>query len=245
MSEVDSAVILAAGRGARLKPYTDSVPKTLVPVCGKPILKYILDALHSVGVRHFLIAAGYRADDFKSIEVPPGCSKEIVVNHEWESSGSMLSLNLCGEFLSRGCYIAEGDCCFDARLFENRDRATSKSLWYAHPFEKTDDGCTVWPDAEGRVGRFTVEKRGGASERPGAWKSCGVLRLSRKLGTSFHGWLKDALKAGRRDECYDLILAGHLAEADIWLAQIGSAPWQEIDNAQDLERAEALFGRAL
>jgi len=54
-------VILAAGKGTRLKPLTDEVPKPLVPVCGKPLLDHIVSALPSA-VTELIIVVGYRGE---------------------------------------------------------------------------------------------------------------------------------------------------------------------------------------
>ena len=56
------AVILAAGQGKRLRPYTEKVPKVLVEVHGKPLLEYVLLNLIDVGVKQFFIVTGYKAD---------------------------------------------------------------------------------------------------------------------------------------------------------------------------------------
>lgn len=53
------AMILAAGRGNRLRPLTDSIPKPLVPLCGKPLIEYHIEKLVAAGV------------------------EEIVINHAW------------------------------------------------------------------------------------------------------------------------------------------------------------------
>lgn len=53
------AMILAAGRGNRLRPLTDTTPKPLVPFCGKPLIEYHIEKLARIGV------------------------KEIVINHAW------------------------------------------------------------------------------------------------------------------------------------------------------------------
>lgn len=57
------AVILAAGRGTRMKHLTEELPKPMILVKGKPILERILQGLASqVGIRDFFILVGYRAD---------------------------------------------------------------------------------------------------------------------------------------------------------------------------------------
>lgn len=55
------AVILAAGQGKRLRPYTDKIPKVLVMIHGKPLLDYVLSGLIQVGIRDFFIVTGYKA----------------------------------------------------------------------------------------------------------------------------------------------------------------------------------------
>src|SRR5436190_17509106 len=56
------AVILAAGRGTRMRDLTKEVPKPMLQVKGKPILEHIIEGLKSVGIREFCIVTGFRAD---------------------------------------------------------------------------------------------------------------------------------------------------------------------------------------
>ena len=49
------AIVLAAGRGERMRPLTDRIPKPLVPVAGKPLIAYHLEALARAGVRDIVI----------------------------------------------------------------------------------------------------------------------------------------------------------------------------------------------
>jgi len=53
------AIIPVAGTGTRLRPFTSTVPKPLLPVAGKPILAHILDSLLDGGVDEFIIVVGY------------------------------------------------------------------------------------------------------------------------------------------------------------------------------------------
>src|SRR6266571_5574033 len=60
--KIDKAVLLAAGRGTRMRELTAEVPKPMIEVRGKPVLQHIVDGLRNAGVRRFLVVIGYRAD---------------------------------------------------------------------------------------------------------------------------------------------------------------------------------------
>ena len=55
-------LILCGGKGERLKPLTESVPKPLVKIKDRPILSYLLSHFESYGFREFVIAVGYKSD---------------------------------------------------------------------------------------------------------------------------------------------------------------------------------------
>lgn len=56
------AVLLAGGKGVRLRPLTYTIPKPLLPIGETPILEVIIERLKSAGLREFVIAVGYRAE---------------------------------------------------------------------------------------------------------------------------------------------------------------------------------------
>jgi dTDP-glucose pyrophosphorylase len=56
------AVILAAGKGTRMKHLTREIPKPMLPVQGRPILEHIVQGLHSVGITQIFIVTGWQGD---------------------------------------------------------------------------------------------------------------------------------------------------------------------------------------
>jgi glucose-1-phosphate cytidylyltransferase len=56
-----SAVILCGGKGERLRPLTESVPKPLICIKGRPILSYLLDHVRKAGIGEVVVAAGFQA----------------------------------------------------------------------------------------------------------------------------------------------------------------------------------------
>src|SRR3954470_2751956 len=60
------AVILAAGKGTRMRELTNELPKPMLKVQGKPILEHILSGLLGAGIRDVFIVTGFRADVIES-----------------------------------------------------------------------------------------------------------------------------------------------------------------------------------
>jgi NDP-sugar pyrophosphorylase family protein len=61
-STIHKAVLLAAGKGTRMRELTNELPKPMIPVRGQPILRHIVDGLRAAGVTHFQIVVGWHAE---------------------------------------------------------------------------------------------------------------------------------------------------------------------------------------
>jgi glucose-1-phosphate thymidylyltransferase len=66
MKESMKAVILAAGEGTRLRPFTASEPKVMIPVANRPILEWVVEALVSNNIRDIIIVVGYKKERIMS-----------------------------------------------------------------------------------------------------------------------------------------------------------------------------------
>ncbi len=68
------AVILAAGEGKRLRPFTETMPKVMLPIANKPILAYVVDALAKNAIDRIIMVVGYKKENimeyFKESEIP-------------------------------------------------------------------------------------------------------------------------------------------------------------------------------
>jgi dTDP-glucose pyrophosphorylase len=65
-TKIDKAVVLAAGRGTRMRELTADLPKPMIAVRGKPVLQHIVAGLRDAGIREFLIVVGYRGDTVRN-----------------------------------------------------------------------------------------------------------------------------------------------------------------------------------
>jgi len=89
----EQAVILAGGRGERLRPLTNSIPKPMAPVQGRPFLDYLFKPLIEAGINRILILTGYRAEkimEYYGDSLHDGTSVEYSVGSENDQTGRRL-----------------------------------------------------------------------------------------------------------------------------------------------------------
>jgi len=65
-SSVRTAFLLGAGRGERLRPWTETCPKPLLPIRGRPLITYAMDHLLTVGVKRFIVNTHYQAEHYSA-----------------------------------------------------------------------------------------------------------------------------------------------------------------------------------
>ncbi|MDP9035870.1 MAG: phosphocholine cytidylyltransferase family protein [Myxococcota bacterium] len=100
-------IVIGAGRGSRLGPETDALPKALVPVMGRPMLEWVLDALAAGGFsrKDVVYVCGYRADVVRA-RYP---ELTFVENRDWERNNVLASLMCAREHFRDGILSTYAD----------------------------------------------------------------------------------------------------------------------------------------
>jgi dTDP-glucose pyrophosphorylase len=92
---VTKAVLLAAGKGTRMRELTNELPKPMIPVRGKPILQHIVEGLRAAGVTRFQIIVGWRAEvvrDFFGDGSRFGAAVEYTTQEVQDGTGRVVEL---------------------------------------------------------------------------------------------------------------------------------------------------------
>jgi dTDP-glucose pyrophosphorylase len=109
-------VILAAGKGTRMMPLTEDIPKVLVEVNGKPFLWYVLNHLRLAGFHDFILIGGYKIEKLREFVVNNGINAIVVEQNE--QKGTAHALMQVRKFLGNEQFIVlYGDSLFSARDF--------------------------------------------------------------------------------------------------------------------------------
>lgn len=119
MDRIRQAVIMVGGKGTRLLPLTETMPKPALPVLDKPILKYLISSFVSAGITKVFLACGYKAELLKQA-VGDGSDMgiEIVYSEEETPLGTGGAMKQLESQLDPVFVAANGDAFVDINVAE-------------------------------------------------------------------------------------------------------------------------------
>ena len=131
------AILLCGGKGIRLRPLTESLPKPLVPINGKPILGHILSYLSSSPIKHYYIAGGYEINKIHEyFSIYPLKEKKVTIVDSGEAD-IIERIRSCAKLIkSDGFLVLYGDTLSDINI---------KQLLQFHSKHKGLATVTLWP----------------------------------------------------------------------------------------------------
>lgn len=135
------AVVLAAGKGTRLRPLTEDKPKAMVEVADRPILTHCFDQLRELGADEFLVVVGYQQEQIIEHYGDTYENIPITYAHQREQKGLAHALLTVEEFVDDDFMLMLGDNIFDANLGDvvkrqAEDRADAAFLVEEVPMEE-------------------------------------------------------------------------------------------------------------
>jgi MurNAc alpha-1-phosphate uridylyltransferase len=118
MVQISKAMVMAAGKGTRMRPLTDTMPKPLVPFAGKPLIDHVLDRLAEAGIAEAVVNIHYLADMLEA-HLASHTTPRIIISDEREAlldtgGGTKKALPLLGDdpiitFNSDSVWAGEGE----------------------------------------------------------------------------------------------------------------------------------------
>ena len=241
------AIIVAAGMGRRLSPYTDDRPKCLVEINGRSILERQLDAYRACGVDELCIVRGYRKQQIAI------AGARTFDNDQFRENNILTSLFYAEEAMDEGFLFSYSDIVF-------RPEAVKTALETPGDFALVIDrlwheayvGRVHHPVEEGEVarvedGRVTLVGKKTMPPEEATGEFIGLARFSkegvRKMRERFHQRRRELAgkpygRAPRFEVAYLTDLLNDLiSTGEVMRPAFIDGGWREIDTVEDLERA--------
>lgn len=236
---VNKAIILAAGRGRRLMPYTADRPKCLVEVGGRPILYYQLRALEKYGIKKVVMVAGYQAEKIKDYvrDNFSGLKVEFVYNPDYLSTNDIYSLYLARSYLNDGVIILDSDVLFHPKILSELSKYhPGRSALCVRIGSCEDEEMRVGVNSGGMVTRLSKE----LLLKETAGESLGLSFFSDEFLNYLRSSLKEIVFDGGkllyREAAIEKVISKH--SQPLHLLDITRYPAMEIDFPEDLKKAE-------
>ena len=236
------AIILAAGEGTRLRPYTLDRPKCLVEVDGYSLLDRQLSVLSAEAIDPIILIGGYRVEMLERTDI------EIRVNQRYAETNMVWTLFCAEDDLDGDLLLSYGDIVYSREILQallksKTDIAVAidldwESYWRARNEEPLDDAETLKLAADGRILEIG-QKPMSLSEIEGQYM--GLMKFSAKgvqlLKKTFNdSKSKGTLRGKSLEKAYMTDLLQAMIDLDIRLDAVTvSGGWVEVDTVEDLE----------
>ena len=239
-------LVLAAGAGRRLRPYTDTLPKALVPVDGETtIMDISLRNLAAAGLTDVTIVVGYRAGAVEerqaAFEEKYGVRISLVHNDKAEEWNNAYSLWLARDHFAQGVLMVNGDTVHPVSVEQTLLASRGPSILLAIDNVKklADEEMKTVFNEDGQLTKIT--KLMDPADATGEYIGANIIEASAASA------LADALKATwERDP--NLYYEDGFQEyanrgGEVRGAMIGDVSWVEVDNHDDLAKAREIACR--
>jgi choline kinase len=239
-------LVLAAGAGRRLRPYTDTLPKALVPVDGETtIMDISLRNLAAAGLTDVTIVVGYCASAVEerkdAFEEKYGVKISLVHNDKAEEWNNAYSLWLARDHFAQGALMVNGDTVHPVSVEQTLLASRGPSILLAIDNVKklADEEMKTVFGPDGQLTKIT--KLMEPAEAYGEYIGANIIEASAASA------LADALKT-TFERNPDLYYEDGFQEyanrgGEVRGAAIGDIPWVEVDNHDDLAKARDIACR--
>ncbi|CDL00644.1 conserved protein of unknown function [Magnetospirillum gryphiswaldense MSR-1 v2] len=245
-----NAVILAAGSGSRLRPYTDDRPKSMVELGGMSLIERQVSTLRAAGIEDITMVVGYRAEAFDQLCLP------TVLNPAWDVTNMVETLFCAGHLIGPDTIVAYADIIYQPNVIQALcdsphdvsvivDRGW-RTYWESRFDNPLDDAETLRLDPQGRIVEIGNKPQSFdqiEAQYIGLMRFRGegvnILRQTRAaMGSCHRSWMdkRPMEKAYMTDLLMEMVLTGHPPHA-VFIDH----GWLEIDTVTDYETARAKF----
>ena len=244
-----TALVLAAGYGSRIADVTTD-PKSLLTVNEKSLMDWHFESLAAVGIKDVVVVTGYKRevlekylDKFKS-----NFNLQYAVNDDYKVKGNTFSLFFGLEKVESGFLLFDADLIYETKILRSFVEDIGANQILVGESSIDDIECAkAMVDKDGYV-RMTIDKRAVSPAERDQYKfageAIGILKFSKAYRDDMFKECKKFLADENNiSKNWEHVMNEFLFTHDMTIHQAVSNKWVEIDNREDYERAQKLFGK--
>lgn len=227
---IETAVILAAGRGTRLQPYTFDIPKGFMQVGEEKLIERSVRLLKENGIKNVIIGTGHLHEHYEKFANEHGLM--TFLSPDYATTGSFHTL-IYGSSLIKGDFLLlESDLLYHSDAIKSLINDKEKDIILCSGFTQSND--EVYVEVEGGKLKSLSKKKEELdsvdAELVGIWK------ISTDLLEKLKSHHREAEDGTKKD--YEIAIAQLSGDHKIDVLKLENLAWCEIDNQDHLERAK-------
>ena len=239
-NRVTTALLLAAGSGNRLQPLTDSIPKCLIEINGRPILERLIDNLCDNGFKRLVIVVGYMHHCIRRFvnEYAGDLTIEFITNPLYQTTNNIYSLWLARNKIQELFLLVESDLVFESSQLEGLLYPNKIAISRMQPWM---NGTTITIDSLNRIQAFGMGGNGYTEIT--RYKTVNIYSLSDSTWRKVVERLELHISSGKVNEYYEVVFKEMIADGSLSMDGVFFDPerWYEIDTPADLANAERIL----
>jgi len=233
MTRVDTAVILAAGMGTRLKGHTKERPKGFLEIDGESLIERSIKNLIDHGISNVIIGTGYFHKHFDALKKK---FKGITTlrNVDYATTGSMYTLYVVRNLISKSFLLLESDLLYDPAALNYLLSDQRTDIILASGATNSGDEVYIQHSPAGLLQNMSKDR---SQLKHINGELVGISKLSPVLLEKMVTFASDHFSKGRKMMNYEDALVGASLQHDIFIKVVDDLAWCEIDDENHLRRA--------
>ena len=219
------AIILAGGRGKRLKPITDYVPKPLIPIKNIPIIEWQIKYLKKFGVSEIIICSGYKAEMIENYINNKKLGIKITFSVEKKPLGTGGAIKKVGNKIKEKSFIViNGDIITNIdlkKLLKKENSIASIQLKTKFGILQTNDDKII---------KFNEKK-----EISDLWMNAGIYHLNKEI-------IKELPDVGDIEKT---LFPNFAKKEKLFTIKFRNTQWYSVDSFKDMEECEAVVEKII
>ena len=219
------AIILAGGRGKRLKPITDYVPKPLIPIKNIPIIEWQIKYLKKFGVSEIIICSGYKAEMIENYINNKKLGIKITFSVEKKPLGTGGAIKKVGNKIKEKSFIViNGDIITNIdlkKLLKKENSIASIQLKTKFGILQTNDDKII---------KFNEKK-----EISDLWMNAGIYHLNKEI-------IKELPDVGDIEKT---LFPNFANKEKLFTIKFRNTQWYSVDSFKDMEECEAVVEKVI